>query len=91
MTKSLDPERAAQLKQKLVSCAKEDGVDLQNPDRKWTLWARNGPSQLLFRGGASYPYEAYRLMGHYMDDDALILEVTDQGQYIVREFSCAVG
>lgn len=64
-----------ELKQTLRTRAANEGIDLANAANRYTLWAENGGQGYLCWGRAPYPYEVYRLMGHYMFSSAAILEV----------------
>lgn len=90
MQMQMDPAKAEKLKQLLRGRAKEKNIDLSDPNNRYTLWAENGGQGYLCWGRAAYPYEVYRLMGHYMFAGAAILEINESGDRVTL-FTCEVG
>ncbi|MGH9438798.1 MAG: hypothetical protein ACRD22_13125 [Terriglobia bacterium] len=81
---SLTPEEASKLKKQLKEVASEQKIDLTDAANRYTLWVENGPQGFLCWGKAPYPYEVYRLLGHHMFAEAVILEATKSGSRITR-------
>jgi hypothetical protein len=86
----MDSAKAEELKRLLRNRAMEARIDLSNPDNRYTLWAENGGQGYSCWGRAAYPYEVYRLMGHYMFTGAAILEINESGDRVTL-FTCEVG
>lgn len=90
MMKSMEAETACKLKQHLSDLAAKTSIDLKSPENRYTLWAENGPQGYLCWGRSSYPHEVYRLLGHYMLNGAVILEMNESGQRVIL-FTCEIG
>ncbi len=86
----MDLAKAELVKQVLKDRAQEANIDFSDPNNKYTLWAENGGQGYLCWGRAQYPYEVYRLMGHYMFRTAAILEVNESGNRVTL-FTSEVG
>jgi len=86
----MDCTKARDLKRLLRDRAEKASIDLHSPDNRYTLWAENGGQGYFCWGRAAYPYEVYRLMGHYMFSGAVILEINESGDRVTL-FTCEVG
>ena len=87
-------EDANQIKQQLrVAAAGGPGqrrVDLEAPANKFTVWYTNGSQGYLCKGSAGYTAAAWELIGRYMMDEAIILDVSGPEDKVTL-LQCLVG
>lgn len=80
---ALGEQKAQALKRELREAAMggsgQRSIDLTDPDNRYSVWFRNGAQGFLCKGTGAYPAAVWALIGQYQLSEAVILEVSADG------------
>ena len=90
MNTRMKPEEARELNSRIRFTAESDGLDLNLPENKFTLWRQNG-GQLILVGHSEHLDALHATLGEEVYTSGNPAVVFDRERDEVREFSWSIG